>query len=89
MRRIEDNKDYKNYFKSDKIQQFESVDAKDRDYCVKRVIDLCIQKGYRQETLHLAINIFDMALEATFDTIKKDQLPLYIVSCTILAAKME
>ena len=89
MRMMEDEKVYRNYFKSDKIQNFETIDAKDRDFCVKRIIELCEQKGYRQETLHLAINIFDMALDATFETIKKEQLPLYIVCCTILAAKME
>lgn len=86
---MEDQKVYRNYFKTDKAQHFDSVDAKDRDQSVKRIIDLCEQKGYRQETLHLAINIFDMALSTSYESIKKDQLLLYVVSSTILAAKME
>ena len=65
------------------------MDSTLRDYGISRIIDLCKQKQYRQETLHLAINIFDRIMMLNLKVVKPEQLPIYIVACTILAAKLE
>jgi len=66
MRQMEDQYHYSNYFKADKIVDFDSVDARDRDNIVIRILELIKLKGYRQETLHLSISILDRILAHTY-----------------------
>jgi len=86
---MEDQVHYRNYFLINKNPNLEAIDAKDRDTCVRRILDLWEHKEYRQETLHLAINILDKVLATTYIPIRKDQLLLYVVTSLIMAAKME
>jgi hypothetical protein len=78
-----------NYMKDAGPTTLDSIDSNDRDHSVLRIIDLCQIKGYRDETLFLAIRIFDRIFATVFKSIDCDFLPLFIVTCTILAAKME
>jgi hypothetical protein len=51
---------------------------------------LCQLKHYKDETMHLALNVFDIVLESgKIANLKKDLLPLLIVTSVILAAKIE
>ena len=85
----EDKFEFANYFKFDRILNFDCPDSNDRDKSVFRIIELCKLKNYRQETLHLAISIFDRILHSHFHLISKEKLILLVVSSVILGAKME
>jgi len=56
---------------------------------VKRILELCKEKGYRKETHFLAVSIFDRFLAIHHQWMERDQLPLLVTTATIMAAKME
>jgi len=62
-----------------------------RDKAVLRIIDLCMKKDYRKETLFLAIAIFDKFFSEVYQKIQNPEnyLPCMTVAVTIIAAKME
>lgn len=62
-----------------------------RDKAVLRIIDLCMKKEYRKETLFLAIAIFDKFFSEVYQKIQNPEsyLPCMTVAVTIIAAKME
>jgi len=78
-----------NYFKDAKPTLGDSLNSNSRDHCVLRIIDLCNQKGYRDETTFLAISVFDRVFSDVYSTIKAKHLPIFIVAATIIAAKVE
>lgn len=80
---------YSNYFKQDKIVNYDCIEPRDRDNAVLRLIELFKQKGYRPETLHLAITLLDRVLALSFQYVKREHLILYVVTCLIMGAKME
>jgi len=47
MRSMEDQVAYRNYFLINKNPNLEAIDAKDRDTCVRRILDLWEHKEYR------------------------------------------
>lgn len=46
-------------------------------------------KGYKLETMYLAINIFDRFLSKAFSDLTTHQLPTLITTCVIIGAKCE
>jgi len=62
-----------------------------RDKAVLRIIDLCMKKDYRKETMFLAIAIFDKFFSEVYQKIQNPEnyLPCMTVATTIIAAKME
>ena len=52
-------------------------------------MELIERKGYKQETCYLAVSILDRYLKLKIHTFETDRLPLLVVTCMILAAKME
>lgn len=52
-------------------------------------MDLCHQKGYKLETMYLAINVFDRFMAEAYMSLAINQLPAVITSCVILGAKCE
>jgi hypothetical protein len=56
----EEQKDrIRNYMKEAKSSLVDTMDSTHRDEAVLRIIELCNIKRYRDETVFLAINIFD------------------------------
>ncbi len=61
-----------------------------RDEFALRIIDLCQKKKYKQETIHLALNVFDTVLESgCLPKFSEDTMPLLLLTSVILAAKVE
>ena len=55
-----------------------------------KILHLCKLKNYKQETMHLAINVFDRCLSCPYlGGITNESLPLLYVVCVIIAAKIE
>lgn len=52
-------------------------------------MDLCHQKGYKLETMYLAINVFDRFLAIVRNDFSLYQLPTLITACVIIGAKCE
>ena len=53
-------------------------------------MQLCKLKNYKNETMHLALNIFDIILGSErMSNLDLQTLPLIIVTAVILAAKIE
>jgi len=75
--------------KEAKSSLVDSMDSTHRDEAVLRIIELCNIKRYRDETVFLAINIFDRVFSDIYHRIKLRHIPLFIVVCTIMAAKIE
>lgn len=52
-------------------------------------MELCKEKGYREETHYLAVSIFDRYLKHVHQSMKREELPLLVATSTIIAAKLE
>lgn len=66
------------------------ITEEERDTFVERIISLCFQKNYKEETIHLAISVFDKVLSLSkMQNLQADTLPLLLVTCVIIAAKVE
>jgi hypothetical protein len=69
-----------------------SLQQKLRDEFATKILNLCHHKQYKQETMHLALNIFDRVLLSPSlqgYTSNRDSYPLLMVTCVILGAKIE
>jgi len=89
IRKQEEAKNYYNYLRGVKSSKSDSIDESGRSEAIARIKVLWTEKGYKPETLYLAFNILDKILSMTYKTLKRDQLPLLVVACVIIAAKME
>lgn len=89
IRSQEDSKVYSNYLRGVKSSKSDCIDESGRSEAIVRIKELWVEKAYKPETLYLAYNVLDKILSMTFKTLKRDQLPLLVVTCVIVAAKME
>ena len=72
MRRIENCYLTYNYLSGGMQSKTQTIDDSGRTYGVQRIMQLCTEKGYKQETMYLAINVFDKILSLTFKTFKRE-----------------
>ena len=80
----------KNNLGSYPTSYFGNISNELRDEYAERVLQLCQMKNYRSETMHLALNIFDIVLRSErLSDIQLKNLPILIVTVVILAAKIE
>jgi hypothetical protein len=48
------------------------IDESGRSYAVTRIIELCKEKGYKEETCYLGMNVMDRILSMTYKTLKRE-----------------
>ena len=76
--------------KTKKSPSQRSISGEMRDKIVGKIVDLTTKKNYKQETTHLAINIFDCVLDSNhFKEMDESLLVKLTVVCVIMAAKVE
>lgn len=72
MRRVENCNQTYNYLSHGAQTKTQTIDEQGRIYGVHRLMQLNAEKGYKPETMYLAINIFDKILSLTYKTFKRE-----------------